>query len=127
MRDPLDILIAERRREKAPIQVLDTVRERIRSERPKPVWPRPLGIAAATCLAVVVHALTLSPKKGEPQLTAYERAEVLDQTVTSLAVIADALQRAGASSVETFLQASAPPIRDGLKSVKQRLIEPFKI
>ena len=127
MRDPLDILIAERRREKAPSRTLDAVRARIHRDRPSHSWLRPVGIVFATVLMLALVLQAPWSPRNQMELTATERAEVLDQTMTSLAVIADALEKAGASSTETFFQSSAPPIRDGLESVKQKLIERFTI
>lgn len=127
MRDPLDIILAERRREKAPKRLLDTLRARLRTERPKPISLRPIGIGIATSLAVAALLLSPNQEPATPPMSQAERAAVIDQTVASLVVIAEALEKAGMSGTETFLQASASPIRDGLESIKQKLFEPFTI
>jgi hypothetical protein len=136
MENDLSRLVSELREETCPQRVLDRVVHRVAAEKPEPRSFRYAIVAAAAAVLALLCGLPFwqHPAAANKGRQAEVRAQatldhvrVAKQAENALALIGSVLLDAGARSQKAFIERAVPPLRNGLKTTKTKLIQHIEL
>jgi hypothetical protein len=137
MDEQLQRLVRHLREESCPPEVMERVARRIAQEKAsaRRFWPRWGWAVACVVLLVTLGAWqwqsALDAQRRVAELEAREHADraradrvrVAEQTAGALAYIGQALREAAAHSQDSILKKAVPPLRDGLQTTKNKVMD----
>jgi hypothetical protein len=122
MDDQLQRLVRELRRESCPPEVIDRVAQRITREKGGARRLRSAWAWGVALLALLVGFGTWQRQAVRKEKARGDRMRIAEQTAGALGYVGQVLLEVAAQSQDSILKEAVPPLRDGLQTTKNKVI-----